>query len=65
MGVDGQNNAPATLHPGKRHDMNCIGDWAGPKAGSDINKSIRFKIFSSVLSFEIIFPFVLKYVNVQ
>jgi len=34
-GVGGQRHAPAALLPGKRPGTQCIGGWAGPRAGLD------------------------------
>ena len=35
MGVGGQRHATTALSLGKRPGTNCIGDWAGLRAGLD------------------------------
>jgi hypothetical protein len=35
MGVGGQRHAPATLPPGKRAVIDCIGSWVGLRTGLD------------------------------
>jgi hypothetical protein len=65
MEAGGQSHALAALHLGETHCTHFIGGWVDPRANLDINKPTYFKIYSSVLSFEITFLVVLKYVYVQ
>jgi hypothetical protein len=34
--VGGQRHAPATLPPGKRPGIRCIGSWVGPQGGRSV-----------------------------